>query len=44
MDKQIPIFEGNPQTGIIRFRKLTLTEFGRLFTKACVPERFIILK
>lgn len=45
MEKQVPIKENNIQTGITRYSYLTTTEFGKLFTKACVPEKgFIILK
>lgn len=45
MDKQVPIIENNIQTGITRYSYLTTTEFGKLFTKACVPDQgFIILK
>jgi len=45
MHKQDPIIENGVQTGITRYSTLTTTEFGKLFTKACVPENgFIILK
>lgn len=45
MDKQVPIIENGVQTGITRYSFLTTTEFGKLFTKACIPENgFIILK
>lgn len=45
MDKQVPIIENNIQTGITRYSFLTTTEFGKLFTNACVPDNgYIILK
>lgn len=38
VEKQDPIFdENNKQTGIRRFSKIHLTEFGRLFVSACIP-------
>lgn len=36
--KQEPIFENDTQTGIRRFSKLALTDYGSFFVKACVPD------
>lgn len=45
VEKQVPIVENNVQTGITRYSNITTTDFGKLFTKACVPDNgFIILK
>lgn len=35
--KQDPIHAGGTQTGIRRHSKIQLTEFGKLFVKACMP-------
>lgn len=38
IEKQDPIFDENKkQTGVRRYSKIHLTEFGRLFVSACVP-------
>jgi hypothetical protein len=37
--KQDPIIIQGKQTGIRRFSKIELTEFGKLFIKACIPEK-----
>lgn len=37
--KQIPINSQGKQTGLRRFSKITLTDFGKLFIKACIPEK-----
>jgi len=45
VEKQIPIKENNIQTGVTRNSRLTMTDFGKLFAKACIPQNgFIILK
>ena len=36
--KQEPIKDGDRQIGIRRYSKIHLTEFGKFFVKACVPE------
>ncbi len=36
--KQDPILEGSLQTGTRRYSKMILTEFGKFFVNACVPE------
>lgn len=35
--KQVPIGSGANQTGTRRYSKWVLTDFGKLFTKACIP-------
>lgn len=35
---QVAIMSGSTQTGTKRTSKMQLTEFGRLFAKACIPE------
>jgi Abortive infection alpha len=39
VDKQEPVYAvaGGPQTGIRRYSKMMLTEFGKLFVAACIP-------
>jgi hypothetical protein len=39
VDKQEPVFAvaGGPQTGLRRYSKMMLTEFGKLFVAACIP-------
>jgi hypothetical protein len=36
--KQDPILDGDRQIGIRRYSKMNLTEFGKFFVNACVPE------
>jgi hypothetical protein len=36
--KQDPIIIAGTQTGLRRFSKIELTDFGKLFIKACIPE------
>ena len=36
--KQEPIFLNNMQTGVRRFSRIELTDFGKMFIKACIPE------
>ena len=36
--KQDPIHANGVQSGIRRYSKLTLTDFGKLFVKACIPD------
>ncbi len=37
--KQDPIIVGGNQIGIRRYSKFELTDFGKLFIKACIPEK-----
>jgi hypothetical protein len=37
VDKQDPVMAGSTQTGIRRYSKMMLTEFGKLFVAACIP-------
>jgi hypothetical protein len=41
VEKQDPVaaVAGGPQTGLRRYSKIMLTEFGRLFVAACIPEQ-----
>ena len=44
-DQEYPHNEKNVQIGIIKHSKLVLTDFGKLFVKACIPEKgFIFMK
>ncbi len=44
-DKEYPRNEANVQTGLIQHSKIMLTDFGKLFVKACVPEKgFVFMK
>jgi hypothetical protein len=36
--KQVPIMVGGVQTGVRRYSKIELTEFGKLFIRSCIPE------
>lgn len=36
--KQDPILDGDRQIGIRRYSKMNLTEFGKFFANACIPE------
>lgn len=38
VEKQEPIFSNGVQTGIRRFSTMCLTEFGRMFVAACIPD------
>ena len=39
VDKQEPVYavQGEPQTGLRRYSRMMLTEFGKLFVAACIP-------
>lgn len=45
IDTEYPRNEQDVQTGLIKHSKIILTDFGKLFVKACIPEKgFIIIK
>jgi hypothetical protein len=39
VERQDPVYAvpGGPQTGVRRYSKMTLTDFGKLFVAACIP-------
>lgn len=39
VEKQTPIMNASVQTGLRRDSKMMLTDFGRLFVSACIPEK-----
>ncbi|SFA54841.1 protein of unknown function [Pedobacter suwonensis] len=43
VDSEYPVNSDQVQTGLIRKGKIHLTEFGKLFAKACIPEKGFLM-